>query len=138
MDVRASCRHSRFRHGAAVTTNKVSSATGDHEGADGQASRRRSEPEPEAEAGRRDACPLRVQPPTRRAHRTSLRARMASEGQQLYLQRDQPPGVPPLALTGERTLPDVPEENYWFRRHLVVYEWIAEQVPGRHVVDVAS
>ena len=63
---------------------------------------------------------------------------MASEGQQLYLQRDQPPGVPPLALTGERTLPDVPEENYWFRRHLVVYEWIAEQVPGRHVVDVAS
>ena len=34
-------------------------------------------------------------------------------------------GVPPLELTGERTLPDVPEENYWFRRHLVVYEWIA-------------
>ena len=32
-----------------------------------------------------------------------------------------PTGVPPLELTGERTLPDVPEENYWFRRHLVVY-----------------
>ena len=62
----------------------------------------------------------------------------ASEDQQLYLQRDQPPGVPPLALTGERTLPDVPEENYWYRRHLVVYEWIAEQVGGGHVVDVAS
>ena len=44
---------------------------------------------------------------------------------ELYLQRDQPPGVPPLQLTGERTLPDVPEENYWFRRHLVVYRWIA-------------
>ncbi|MCW2968825.1 MAG: methyltransferase protein [Solirubrobacteraceae bacterium] len=57
---------------------------------------------------------------------------------QLYLQRDQPPGVPPLALTGERTLPDVPEENYWFRRHLVVYEWIATRVGGQHVVDVAS
>lgn len=57
---------------------------------------------------------------------------------QLYLQRDQPPGVPPLALTGERTLPDVPEENYWFQRHLVVYEWIAAQVAGLHVVDVAS
>ena len=42
--------------------------------------------------------------------------------QELYLQRDQPPGVPPLALTGERTLPDVPEENYWYQRHLVVYE----------------
>jgi SAM-dependent methyltransferase len=56
----------------------------------------------------------------------------------LYVQRDQPPGVPPLALTGERTLPDVPEENYWFRRHLVVYQWIAARVGGQHVVDVAS
>jgi 2-polyprenyl-3-methyl-5-hydroxy-6-metoxy-1,4-benzoquinol methylase len=55
----------------------------------------------------------------------------------LYLQRDQPDGVPPLQLTGERTLPDVPEENYWFRRHLVVYEWIAERVAGRRVVDLA-
>ncbi len=54
-----------------------------------------------------------------------------------YLQRDQPPGVPPLALTGERTLPDVPEENYWYRRHLVVYEWIAARVGGRRVVDMA-
>ena len=34
---------------------------------------------------------------------------------ELYVQRDQPQGVPPLSLTGERTLPDVPEENYWFR-----------------------
>jgi len=56
---------------------------------------------------------------------------------QLYLQRDQPAGVPPLQLTGERTLPDVPEENYWFRRHLVVYEWIAARVHGRRVVDLA-
>jgi 2-polyprenyl-3-methyl-5-hydroxy-6-metoxy-1,4-benzoquinol methylase len=56
---------------------------------------------------------------------------------QLYLQRDQPEGVPPLQLTGERTLPDVPEENYWFRRHLVVYEWIAARVHGRRVVDLA-
>ncbi len=55
----------------------------------------------------------------------------------LYLQRDQPPGVPPLALTGERTLPDVPEENYWFARHLAVYEWIAGQVGGLRVVDMA-
>src|SRR5215212_900215 len=55
----------------------------------------------------------------------------------LYLQRDQPDGVPPLRLTGERTLPDVPEENYWYRRHLVVYEWIAERVAGRRVVDLA-
>jgi 2-polyprenyl-3-methyl-5-hydroxy-6-metoxy-1,4-benzoquinol methylase len=54
-----------------------------------------------------------------------------------YLQRNQPPGVPPLALDGERTLPDVPEENYWFRRHLVVYDWIAERVTGVRVVDLA-
>jgi SAM-dependent methyltransferase len=54
-----------------------------------------------------------------------------------YLQENQPPGVPPLPLTGERTLPDVPEENYWFRRHLVVYEWIAERVGGKRVVDMA-
>ena len=55
----------------------------------------------------------------------------------LYLQRDQPPGVPPLALTGERTLPDVPEENYWYRRHLVVYEWIRDRVAGLKVIDMA-
>jgi len=55
----------------------------------------------------------------------------------LYVQRDQPAGVPPLHLTGERTLPDVPEENYWFRRHLAVYEWIAARAHGRRVVDLA-
>jgi SAM-dependent methyltransferase len=54
-----------------------------------------------------------------------------------YLQRDQPDGVPPLELTGERTLPDVPAENYWYRRHLVVYEWIAARVPGKTVIDMA-
>jgi SAM-dependent methyltransferase len=54
-----------------------------------------------------------------------------------HLQQDQPPGVPPLALTGERTLPDVPEENYWYRRHLAVYEWIAERVRGLRVADLA-
>ncbi len=54
-----------------------------------------------------------------------------------FEQRDQPQGVPPLALTGERTLPNVPEENYWFRRHLVVYEWIAERVRGLSAIDMA-
>jgi SAM-dependent methyltransferase len=53
------------------------------------------------------------------------------------VQRDQPEGVPPLALTGERTLPDVPAENYWFRRHLAVYEWIAPRVRDRSVIDMA-
>jgi SAM-dependent methyltransferase len=54
-----------------------------------------------------------------------------------YLQRDQPEGVPPLELTGERTLPDVPEENYWYRRHVAVYRWIAERTAGLRVVDMA-
>jgi 2-polyprenyl-3-methyl-5-hydroxy-6-metoxy-1,4-benzoquinol methylase len=45
--------------------------------------------------------------------------------------------VPPLALTGERTLPDVPQENYWYRRHLVVYEWIAARTAGKRVIDMA-
>jgi SAM-dependent methyltransferase len=55
----------------------------------------------------------------------------------VHVQRDQPEGVPPLALTGERTLPDVPEENYWFRRHLAVYEWIAARVRAKRVLDMA-
>ena len=54
------------------------------------------------------------------------------------VQRDQPPGVPPLTLDGERTLPDVPEENYWFQRHVAVYAWVAAQVAGKRVVDMAS
>ncbi len=54
-----------------------------------------------------------------------------------YAQRDQPEGVPALELTGERTLPDVPEENYWFRRHLAVYEWIAARARGLRVIDMA-
>ena len=53
------------------------------------------------------------------------------------VQQHQPDGVPPLELTGERTLPDVPAENYWFRRHLAVYEWIAERSAGLEVVDMA-
>jgi SAM-dependent methyltransferase len=54
-----------------------------------------------------------------------------------YVQQNQPAGVPPLELTGERTLPDVPEENYWFRRHLAVYRWIAARCGGARVVDMA-
>ena len=55
-----------------------------------------------------------------------------------YVQQNQPPGVPPLELTGERTLPDVPAENYWFQRHLAVYEWIGARVAGLRVIDMAS
>jgi 2-polyprenyl-3-methyl-5-hydroxy-6-metoxy-1,4-benzoquinol methylase len=55
-----------------------------------------------------------------------------------YVQQNQPRGVPPLSLTGERTLPDVPAENYWYRRHLAVYEWIALWVTDARVLDMAS
>src|SRR5947209_7508766 len=55
----------------------------------------------------------------------------------VYVQENQPPGVPPLSLTGERTLPDGPAENYWFRRHLAVYEWIGARVGGLRVLDMA-
>jgi SAM-dependent methyltransferase len=55
-----------------------------------------------------------------------------------HVQSHQPKGVPPLELTGERTLPDVPEENYWYQRHVSVYEWIAARCAGLRVVDLAS
>ncbi len=54
-----------------------------------------------------------------------------------HRQRDQPLGVPPLVLTGERTLPDVPAENYWYRRHVAVYEWVGARVIGQRVLDMA-
>ena len=34
-------------------------------------------------------------------------------------------------------MPDVPAENYWYRRHLAVYEWIGARVAGLRVVDMA-
>jgi SAM-dependent methyltransferase len=67
----------------------------------------------------------------------SLTSPAVGEAEQTYLQADQPEGVPPLELTGERTLPDVVEENYWYRRHVAVYEWIAERCAGLRVVDLA-
>lgn len=46
-----------------------------------------------------------------------------------------PPPTAPLPLTGERTVPGVPEENYWFRRHEVVYQAIAERCRGAAVLE---
>lgn len=39
-----------------------------------------------------------------------------------------------LELTGERTVPGIPAENYWFRRHLAAYRFAARLVDGT-VVD---
>lgn len=40
-----------------------------------------------------------------------------------------------LALTGERTVPGVAEENYWFRRHEVVYRRLAGHCAGSDVLE---
>lgn len=42
----------------------------------------------------------------------------------------------PLPLTGERTLPGLPHENYWFRRHEAAYQYVASLVTGCKVVDI--
>ncbi|CDO87751.1 SAM-dependent methyltransferase [Mycobacterium triplex] len=47
-----------------------------------------------------------------------------------------PHGAPPvLTLTGERTIPDLDIENYWFRRHQVVYQRLANHCVGRDVLE---
>ncbi|OBK27834.1 SAM-dependent methyltransferase [Mycobacterium asiaticum] len=40
-----------------------------------------------------------------------------------------------LTLTGERTIPDLDIENYWFRRHEVVYERLAPRCVDRDVLE---
>jgi SAM-dependent methyltransferase len=53
---------------------------------------------------------------------------------------DTSPGASPespavLTLTGERTIPDLDIENYWFRRHQVVYQRLAPRCAGREVLE---
>jgi SAM-dependent methyltransferase len=40
-----------------------------------------------------------------------------------------------LTLTGERTIPDLEIENYWFRRHEVVYQRLAARCAGLEVLE---
>jgi SAM-dependent methyltransferase len=40
-----------------------------------------------------------------------------------------------LALTGERTVPGLAAENYWFRRHEVVYQRLGGRCAGRDVLE---
>jgi SAM-dependent methyltransferase len=40
-----------------------------------------------------------------------------------------------LPLTGERTIPGLDVENYWFRRHEVVYQRLAQRCAGRDVLE---
>jgi SAM-dependent methyltransferase len=49
---------------------------------------------------------------------------------------DPPPAADAvLALTGERTIPGLDEENYWFRRHEVVYQQLAGRCADRDVLE---
>ncbi|MHA7664682.1 class I SAM-dependent methyltransferase [Mycolicibacterium sp. HS_4_1] len=48
------------------------------------------------------------------------------------------PLVPVMPLTGERTVPDLAEENYWFRRHEVVYRRLAERCRDRDVLEAGA
>jgi SAM-dependent methyltransferase len=41
-----------------------------------------------------------------------------------------------LPLTGERTVPGIAAENYWFRRHEAAYEYAAPLVAGLDVLEV--
>jgi len=41
-----------------------------------------------------------------------------------------------LILTGERTLPGISRENYWFQRHLIAYERAMTTAGGGRVIDV--
>ncbi|PPK62386.1 class I SAM-dependent methyltransferase [Actinokineospora auranticolor] len=43
--------------------------------------------------------------------------------------------TPGLPLTGERTVPGIAEENYWFRRHEVAYVHLAERCADAVVLE---
>ena len=50
-----------------------------------------------------------------------------------------PPATDPgLPLTGERTIPGLAEENYWFRRHEVVYRRLVERCRDRDVLEAGA
>lgn len=40
-----------------------------------------------------------------------------------------------LPLTGERTVPGIPHENYWFQRHVVAYRFALARCAGLSVMD---
>lgn len=46
-----------------------------------------------------------------------------------------PLGDSTLTLTGERTIPGLDVENYWFRRHEVVYQQLAPRCRGLEVLE---
>lgn len=55
--------------------------------------------------------------------------------QPIHPNRASSPAGGGLPLTGERTVPGVPDETYWFERHVVAYRFAATQVAGCRVLD---
>jgi SAM-dependent methyltransferase len=43
-----------------------------------------------------------------------------------------------LPLTGERTVPGVASENYWFRRHEAAYRYLRDEVEGPRLLEVGA
>lgn len=43
-----------------------------------------------------------------------------------------------LRLTGERTAPGIPSENYWFRRHVAAYRWARRHIGRGPVLDAGA
>ncbi|MGL4306324.1 MAG: class I SAM-dependent methyltransferase, partial [Mycobacteriaceae bacterium] len=54
------------------------------------------------------------------------------------LSRSPASGPSSLPLTGERTVPGITEENYWFRRHEVVYQQLLHHCVNRDVLEAGS
>jgi SAM-dependent methyltransferase len=46
--------------------------------------------------------------------------------------------TPSLPLTGERTVPGIRREQYWFARHEAVYRWLAPRCAGGTVLEAGS
>jgi SAM-dependent methyltransferase len=53
-------------------------------------------------------------------------------------QPDPPVTAEPLALTGERTMPGVASENYWFRRHEAAYRHLCHEVSPGLMVEIGA
>ena len=52
-----------------------------------------------------------------------------------------PSPLEPIAATGERTVPGLPREEYWFARHEIAYRWVAgrrDAAGHRVVVDAGA
>jgi SAM-dependent methyltransferase len=52
-----------------------------------------------------------------------------------------PSPLEPIAATGERTVPGLPREEYWFARHEIAYRWVANRRDAaghRVVVDAGA